>query len=119
MQSGGDSRQRHHGGTGGGKPAYRPSQSAPTSVAKEKRGGFVDIDEFQRIQQERERRLAESMEVEGAPPGAHRSAIDISAKPIELMPTVCALDPALLVSAATSGPPSARALEMLALTIFP
>ena len=117
-ESGGDSRQRHHGGTEGGKPAYRPSQSAPTSVAKEKRGGFVDIDEFQRIQQERERRLAESMEVEGAPPGAHRSVIDISAKPIELMPTVCALDPALLVSAATIGPPSARALEMLALTIF-
>ena len=82
--SGGGGRERSGGGGGGG--VYRPSQSAPSSVSAKGHGAVSDRDrereERDRVQLEKER---SAMEVEGAPPGAHRSVMDISAKPIELL----------------------------------
>jgi len=60
----------------GGRDKYRSSQSAPSS--------HTDKDE--RLREERERRAYE-MELAEPPPGAHRSVIDINAKPIELLAT--------------------------------
>ena len=65
---------------GGGRDkvsGYRPSQSAPSSHT---------TDKDERLREERERRAYE-MELAEPPPGAHRSVIDINAKPIELLAT--------------------------------